>query len=66
MTPNIIPCFLDWCRAYWEQRLEAAVQAEREACAKVAEKMDESRFYLGRGDMIADKIRARTAQDEGK
>jgi len=37
MTPNIIPCFLDWCRAYWEQRLDAAVQAEREQIATLRE-----------------------------
>jgi len=69
MTPNIVPCFLTWCRAYWEQRLEAAVQAENEACAKVADNPGASNYGYHGADLpsrIAKVIRARTAQDEGE
>jgi len=71
MTPNIVPCFLTWCRAYWEQRLEAAVQAEREQIAKEVRVFQDIvgwQKYESRNQLVQDienMIRARTAQDEG-
>lgn len=44
----------------WRDRLEAAVKAEREACAKVAEDfLTRGRSPLGRA--VADAIRARSS-----
>jgi len=78
MGPDV-PCHLNWCKAYWEKRLAAAILAERDMLKDEIQALAPQgshpnptyRTGLHEGfrqavGQVLDVIRVRTAQEEGE